>query len=264
MEHLFDEISWEVIAFATFCFSALVIFLFLKRKENKRAEEEKKKAEEEKKRIENERIEEERRIENLKNESVQALYSREMSDGIGAYVLKRSDNTFAIVSSNELNINSLSKFRILREKADNYSWVNKRRVKGILNSYNNISNDRMIVEVDYFSKLFEEMYAESDDAYEEINIENELFLKGDYNEEDISNAFEAAIESEVNVKFKYERISDGTTSMRTIKPSYVSVGKYSSINVEGFCYLRNKNRTFKLSGMSEIVINPSVIECSVL
>lgn len=71
-----------------------------------------------------------------------------------------------------------------------------------------------------------------------------------------------AIELDVNIKFNYQKSLEferGIKSLRTIKPKSLEVIGDSEC-VVGYCYLRNEDRTFNISRIHKLIINPTKIE----
>ncbi|TJY35887.1 UvrD-helicase domain-containing protein [Pontimicrobium aquaticum] len=79
---------------------------------------------------------------------------------------------------------------------------------------------------------------------------------------DIKNLIQLGIAYNLNLKFNYHKsiqFDGGIQSLRTIRPSeFKTVG--NSLCVEGYCYMREENRTFNIERMSKLVLNPNRIE----
>jgi len=80
----------------------------------------------------------------------------------------------------------------------------------------------------------------------------------------IKSFLQFAIDFNVNVKFNYHKsiqFEGGLQSVRTIKPKGFKVmGRFDSLCVFGYCYLREKERTFNIERISNLIINPDKIE----
>lgn len=78
----------------------------------------------------------------------------------------------------------------------------------------------------------------------------------------IEEYIKIAISSNLDIKFSYHKsiqFDGGVKSLRTIKPSgFKTVGV--SLCVVGYCYMREKDRTFNIERMSDFIINPDKIE----
>ena len=73
-----------------------------------------------------------------------------------------------------------------------------------------------------------------------------------------------AISEGLNIKFNYYKspqFDGGLKSIRTITPQgFKIVGQHDSECVFGYCFMREEERTFNMSRMSELIINPSTVE----
>ncbi|MEZ5001434.1 MAG: UvrD-helicase domain-containing protein [Chitinophagales bacterium] len=73
-----------------------------------------------------------------------------------------------------------------------------------------------------------------------------------------------AIEFDLNIKFDYHKSIDfdgGVKSLRTIRPTgFKNMGKYDTLCVIGYCYMREEERSFNVERISNLSINPTEIE----
>jgi hypothetical protein len=81
--------------------------------------------------------------------------------------------------------------------------------------------------------------------------------------EDKVSAIKNAIQKEQLIKFDYKKSVDfanGEKSIRTIKPTEISsIGITDSVCVKGYCFLRKEERTFAVSRITNLIINPKEI-----
>jgi DNA helicase-4 len=82
---------------------------------------------------------------------------------------------------------------------------------------------------------------------------------------DMLNAVSRAIEEESLIKFRYEKTDANNNlnvSLRLVRPYGIfEFGVTRSICFSGFCYLRNEERTFSIVKISNLIVNPGILEC---
>jgi hypothetical protein len=89
------------------------------------------------------------------------------------------------------------------------------------------------------------------------------FTKRELNSfEDIKSGIDFAIKHNLNIRFKYQKspiFDSGEISIRTIKPIiFEEIGETKSLCIEGYCYLRKEDRTFALSRISKLEVDPPI------
>lgn len=131
-----------------------------------------------------------------------------------------------------------------------------------------INETKLIQKIDVFEKCFFKLSQFSREIRfkfkQYINLEEKLIDFKCKKEDEIFEFLQLAINYEFLLKFKYknsEICSDGAESIRTILPiKFVEQGQNDSLCITGFCLLRNEQRTFNIERISDLVINPHIIE----